>query len=274
MENLQGTPLRVVYIAGLPRSGSTFLQLLLDSRDDAVGLGEVGQTLQNLESLINDTHGSRLCSCGLGILDCPFWGPLAKRLQNIPIQQAHLQVLSRFSTEFPGKLLIDSSKSRKYLEALYIKNKHLHDVEMKILFLVRDSRGWALSYTKHSGRGADNSFYYVKNSYRWLNANLRLMHYLSKVGKDFKCVSYEGLVFDTIRQLKRVADFLQIPYLPEIPDMANATAHDVYGSRMKNDKGKRAGIVYDDSWIRDWRPSALAPLLLPVYWFNYVFHRL
>jgi hypothetical protein len=266
--------LRVVFIAGLPRSGSTFLQLLLSSHREAVGLGEVGQTLKNLKSLVNQKQGLRPCSCGFSIINCSFWGPLAKRLENIPIQQAHFQVLRRFRSEFPGKLLVDSSKNAKYLKDLYIKNKCLHDVEMKIIFLVRDSRGWALSYTKHSKAEADNAFYYVKNSYRWLSANWKLMRYLRVMKTDFVCVSYEGLVFDTRRHLKRITDFLRIPYESGMLDMGMATAHDIYGSRMKNDHRKRTGILYDDSWIRDWRPSVLAPLLLPVHWFNHLFHGL
>lgn len=266
--------MKVVYIAGLARSGSTFLQLLLSSHTEIVGLGEIAQTLENLNTLIDQSGKLRLCSCGLDILGCSFWGPVAKRLEHASIQKAHHEILERFKNEFPERLLVDSSKSRKHLKNLYVENLSLSDVELKIIFLVRDFRGWALSYARHARMQTSGAFWYLINSYRWFYANLKLMRYLRTKKTDFLCVSYERLVFDTTRQLKRITDFLSVPYQSKMINMDSATAHDVFGNVMKNDPSRRTRILYDDSWIRDWRPSVLTPFLLPVHWFNHVFYGL
>ncbi len=67
-------PLQVVYIGGYGRSGSSLLDALLGSRPGVVSGGEVCQ-------LFAWCAQERLCSCGLAIGHCPFWGPVVQDVQ-------------------------------------------------------------------------------------------------------------------------------------------------------------------------------------------------
>lgn len=59
---------KLLYIAGLSRSGSTLLELLLGSHSGVLTVGE-------LQVLPHELRGDvRIpCGCGLGVADCPFW---------------------------------------------------------------------------------------------------------------------------------------------------------------------------------------------------------
>ncbi len=69
-----GRRLKVVYVAGYGRSGSTVVSLLLGSHPDFVSVGELGE-------FDVDRRAGRLCSCGETAEHCPFWAP---RLAKIP----------------------------------------------------------------------------------------------------------------------------------------------------------------------------------------------
>jgi Sulfotransferase family len=60
------SPVRVLYVAGLPHNGSTLLARVLGEVDGAFAAGEVCGLSHWT------THGAR-CGCGLALADCPFW---------------------------------------------------------------------------------------------------------------------------------------------------------------------------------------------------------
>lgn len=57
--------IRVVYILGLGRSGTTLITSLLNSHKDIVGVGELNNILRQ--------HDNTRCSCGQVLDQCPFW---------------------------------------------------------------------------------------------------------------------------------------------------------------------------------------------------------
>ena len=64
--------MKVIYIAGLGHSGSTFLELLLASHPDVVGLGEIGLQVERLLLDPSFNAGEALCSCGTTARECEF----------------------------------------------------------------------------------------------------------------------------------------------------------------------------------------------------------
>ena len=61
--------MRIVYIAGYGRSGSTLLDVLLGQSPGVVGTGEVTFLFRAAEHLVP-------CSCGEPLADCAVWGPV------------------------------------------------------------------------------------------------------------------------------------------------------------------------------------------------------
>lgn len=59
-------PIDIVYIAGVGRSGSTLLELILNQLDGFVAVGE----LRYIWRVFKDNHR---CGCGTEIRQCPFW---------------------------------------------------------------------------------------------------------------------------------------------------------------------------------------------------------
>lgn len=63
----QGPPIKVLYILGMGRSGTTLLDLLLGQIEDFFSVGE-------LQSLWKESLGDgRLCGCGTAVSECPLW---------------------------------------------------------------------------------------------------------------------------------------------------------------------------------------------------------
>lgn len=65
-------PLRVIYLGGYGRSGSTLLDQLLAHALMALGAGELCQLFAWAEL-------SRECSCGRPVLECTYWGPVVRK---------------------------------------------------------------------------------------------------------------------------------------------------------------------------------------------------
>ena len=65
--NPDKNPVKVLYIMGAGRSGSTLLDMVLGSHPDVRGAGELTNAARN-GWLKNED-----CSCGRPVNDCPFW---------------------------------------------------------------------------------------------------------------------------------------------------------------------------------------------------------
>ena len=64
----------LIYLLGLPYSGSTLLALALGNSDEIFNCGEMNY-------IENDYHSGRVCSCGASVVDCPFWSKMAAELE-------------------------------------------------------------------------------------------------------------------------------------------------------------------------------------------------
>ena len=174
-------PVKVVYIAGIGRSGSTLLARALGGADGLTAAGEAmhffGRGLTNNE----------LCGCGRPVRDCPLWGRVADRLTDSgsplptsrierlrhritegrhlpalfsPVRtpafeaklEAYREQLSRLYAEIrrasDARVIVDSSKNAGYARIL----GDAPGVELHLVHLVRDSRGVAHSLQKKTER--------------------------------------------------------------------------------------------------------------------------
>lgn len=180
-ENDPTRPVRVLYIAGIGRSGSTLVARALGGADGLTAVGEAmhffGRGLTNNE----------LCGCGRAVRECPLWGRVAdgltesgvplpasdiERLRHRATEGRHLPALlspirtpsfdrklkayrshlSRLYRELHrvagGRVIVDSSKNAGYARVI----RDVPDVDLHLIHLVRDSRGVAYSLQKHTRR--------------------------------------------------------------------------------------------------------------------------
>jgi hypothetical protein len=231
------SPVRILYIGGLGRSGSTLLQRLLERCDDVVCVGELAAHFWQRGLL--DGH---LCGCGTPVPDCAFWGPVAhetlgladaatvRALQRRTDRERYLpwilsprrprrfqQELTRYSTVLAAlyrniaarsgsSLVVDSSKQPTTAALL----KQLPATEVRIVHLVRDPRGVALSRTRElvrpevtGQRTLMRRWSPRSTAWKWVRANLQ-MEILKAAGCPTLVVRYEDLVRAPIDVLQRV----------------------------------------------------------------------
>jgi hypothetical protein len=169
--------MKVLYIAGCGRSGSTILDNILGQLDGFVSVGEIRYLWQR--GMIDD----RLCGCGEPFSSCPFWTEVLRRvregdeldparivellgrgtrarhipwllrtrrhpervrdrLQDLPNVLAH--IYGSVAETTGARVIVDSSKLPTYGEML----RHVPGVETYVVHLVRDPRATAFSWMR------------------------------------------------------------------------------------------------------------------------------
>lgn len=174
---MPGDPVRVVFIAGSGRSGSTLLARLLGSADGAFAAGEV-RFLWERGLLANDR-----CSCGETFRRCAVWSGVIGELERTsPVPPArvlsalasrtrirrlpavllgrggkaltpevieHLASVYRAIAEVTGaSTVVDSSKLPLYGHLL----SEVPGIEVEVVHLVRDARAAAYSWRESGSR--------------------------------------------------------------------------------------------------------------------------
>ena len=288
-------PLRILYVGGVPRSGSTLTDLMLHQLPGHVGVGELFYLWRN--GVLHDN----LCACEARFQACPFWGAVGDhafggwsrghareviRLQESVDRTARIPSLmtSRRSFAFQADLdayadvlrrlyravldvsgaevVVDSSKRPSLAFVL----RTMPDVELSIAHVVRDPRGVAHSFAKHVAlpEGAALKAEMPRSSTRkvarrWVTVNL-LVELLSRTGVPTERIKYEELVTDPQQHLARVLS-LTGGGSPENLDFLGDGAvtipetHLVAAGRIRLQRGALP-LRLDDAWRTDMPPSA------------------
>jgi hypothetical protein len=229
----------VVYVGGCQRSGSTLLDRTLGQGHDHHSVGEI------VHLWVRGVRDDELCGCGRRFSTCPFWtevGDLAfggwehasidelialqrrvDRNRYIPLMlaprlfpryrrdlRAYAVVLERLYRSIHraagGGVIVDSSKHASTSFVL----RHVDGIDMRLLHLVRDSRGVAASLLK-SVRRPDSverdSFMHRSSVWRsaaeWMAFNAAF-HLGRALGTATTLVRYEDLVGRPAAVLGRV----------------------------------------------------------------------
>ena len=232
-------PVRVLFIGGLGRSGSTLLDRMLGRLDDVCSVGELVHLWER------GLKENNRCGCGERFADCPFWRRVGEvafggwdhldveevlalkgsvdRNRYVPLMVLpalsrayrvrlgrYLELLERLYAavrEVSGRpLVVDASK---HASAAYLVRR-MRSVDLRLVHLVRDSRGVAFSWTKRmrraevvSGDALMATDTPLKMSARYLAYNL-LFHLLGALGVRSILLRYESLVRDPSGELTRV----------------------------------------------------------------------
>lgn len=280
---------RVAYIGGLGRSGSTLLERIAGRLDDVCVLGEVVHLWER------GIRYDELCSCGEPFSACPFWREvgaigfggwenvdvdrmraLATRVDRtrfIPAAAAARDTSRRADDigEYAGyfakvyeaaakvggaRTIVDSSK---HPSTAYLLRRS-PELDLRVVHLVRDSRGVAYSWTKQVSRPEASEQSAQQEMFRyppWRAAMLWDAHNaafaaLRRLGVPVWRLHYERLLAEPVATVRELADFLGVGG-QDVEQFVSATsvtvgpAHQIAGNYMRFSSGELP-LRRDDEW--------------------------
>jgi Sulfotransferase family len=281
-------PIKILYIGGYSRSGSTLLLRLLAQSPGLVAVGELFDVWRR------SFRDNQLCGCRLGFRECPFWreatleafgaepaaipwadfearrervqgGPSIPRLWIPAMRSSHYsQELETYAVDL-GRLLraiVNVSGARVVLESSKVPQfawilAEVPNVELHMVHLVRDSRAAAFSWTRHKLRPeiswkvqAMDRHSVVRSALEWDLFNT-MLDTRRNLFSSYTLLRYEDLVDDPDRELRRIAGAVgeQIANDDLSDGTVNlGTAHTASGNPSRFAVGPTE-IRRDDEWI-------------------------
>jgi len=280
--------MKVVYVAGLGRSGSTLLDRIIGEMPEFTSLGEFrdifdGQPLS--------THR---CACGLAMPDCPFWTgivPEVLDLIGVDAEGLHELLYSTSRQRYLPRLLMEKRQGHqrgpvpayaRYLHDVYervvarsgrpsimdsskspsdvLLLANHPDIDLYLVHLVRDPRGTAYSWSRpKDDPGKDGVtipiYSPLVSSRKWLGHNLATEVFLHAVlGERYQLVRYEDLMADPHQALRRMvtrfgSDPSALPLVGE-RSVELGPCHVVGGNPMRFSSGTMS-LELDARWRAD-----------------------
>lgn len=249
---------RVLFIGGWGRSGSTLAERLLSEMPDVVGAGEVTHLW------IRALQENQECACGEPFADCPFWTSVGKaafdgwakidiedvlalkgrvdrtryvarlalptrltrrRADLLRYAELYRRIYAGIAEVTGARVIVDSSKHASLAFAL----RHHTGIDLRVLHLVRDGRGVAYSWSKEPvySRSNDQSAdalmpqYSVGTSSLLWSAHNAFFDVLSWISTRTLRMRYERLVAHPAGHLTEIRTMLDLP-----PDPLAFIRHD------------------------------------------------
>jgi Sulfotransferase domain len=282
----------VLSIAGTGRNGATILGRMLAQVPGVVAVGELGY-LWERGLLLNQE-----CGCGSPVRECPFWIRVGDEafggwdsvkpervvaLQRQVQRERYLPLLAsrRLSravshsfdanlyayTHFMARLydgilraagadvVVDGMKEVPYV---YLQPR-VPGIDLRILHLVRDSRGVAYSWTKHVERGVSVGEREVlrrppsRSARRWVGVNA-MFHVLARTGVPTTFMTYESVIRSPRERIVEILSFAGVDFSSDDLDFISGNrsvdlgvTHTVEGSRTRFEAGP-VPLRVDDEW--------------------------
>lgn len=305
------TPVRVLYLGGLGRSGTTLIERLVGELPGVMSLGEVVHLWER------GVGAGESCGCGAGFRECPFWAEVGRlafggwdgfdldrfrslrepvdRIRHIPslarrdlprdlrgtldaYVEHYLRLYAAVRQVSGAELLVDSSKHASL--AFCLRWAHLDGrLDLRVLHVVRDSRGVAMSWAKQVRRpeatqGGEEwmaQWSPGKVAVHW-NAENGAFGLLARRGVPVRTVRYEEFVADPRAGLRRVADHAGLTADDDALSFLDADSavlsknHTASGNPMRFRTG-RIELRRDDTWRTRMSPAhrrTVTALTLPL----------
>ncbi len=242
---MHGERVRVLYVGGLGRSGSTLIERLIGQLP---GVCPVGELVHLWDRGI--VEGER-CGCGVPFRQCPFWQQvgaaafsswdevdvsrvaalrsrvdrnrvipaLAVRRLRSPLRRMLDEYTSYYARLYAAiaqvsgcELIVDSSKHPSLAHCL----RWQPDIDFRVLHLIRDSRAVAYSWSRQVRRpDADSESYMTRYSPamaagQW-NAQNAAFHLLPRLGCPTMRLRYEDFIASPEVTMSRITSFAGLP---------------------------------------------------------------
>lgn len=277
-------PVRIAYIAGYGRSGSTILDIALGQHSAVVGAGEITSLTQHA------WRNNEFCACGKAIHHCSFWSSVLEewsaggeqglmdeycRLQQrfeglsmatrllsgaglgkqFSVYTLHTKRLFSAMLSCSGRqVIVDSSKLPGRAMAL----AQIPGIDMRVIHLVRDGRGVAWSLLKGYERDAKSGLQkeikpksVFRTALRWSMVNLAVEYLSRKLGPERVIrVRYEDFTSDPVSVMQKVGTFLELDLSRVGTSLQNGEAmgpaHQVAGNRLR--MSESIALNKDETW--------------------------
>jgi hypothetical protein len=148
----------------------------------------------------------------------------------------------RAALDVSGKrIFVDATKSWIYIPFL----KRMENVDLKVIHLIRDPRGYCNSNRRHNGISI------ARAARKWLaDASGVEQNICNLPPNQFLRIRYEDLCSYTEVTLNKVADFLALEHFV-LPKNLGAVPHHIIGNEMRSSAKRRSTIVLDEKWRKD-----------------------
>ena len=298
LKNMFVNRIKLLFIAGSGRNGSTLLARLLGQIDGYQNIGEATQYLFNEKMIAQQIP----CGCDHPLSECEFWKeiisdieideirPLSTSLMRMrqiprmisPIKspwfKKKMRNLLRVMTDYLRaiqynsgyEMIVDASKN----PAIAVILSRLSDVDLYVVHLVRDPRGYVSSWSKP--KGYLNSFPVYTTTLWWLSYNL-FSELLRFSAKKYLLVRYEDFVQDPEKHLKKITQFVANKDVPiDFIEGSHARINSQHMLGSNPDKLSSGQLkIKDQKWNLPWFKAwfvllATFPLL---FRYRYVFKR-
>ncbi len=236
--------IRILFVLGLGRSGSTLLGSLLGSHPDVVNTGE----LLRLEEAVAAPDSK--CACGLPLADCADWWRLFEGIPQKALRDYRKwkpELLDKVRENAGARVLVDVSKTRSYRLA-----KRWRGPEVGFILLTRDPRGIFRSYVKGGGELKGR----LRMHRKWLK---RFATFARRHGERCLLTRYEDLVSSPGETMRRICGFAGIEYQPQMIVPGGSRGHMAVYSGSSYMKG--AGQLRLDERWRDEIPAETLQLI-------------
>ena len=253
--------MKVIYLVGMGRSGSTLLDILLDSHSNIRALGGVRRL----------AHYARKhpCPCGApSFWDCEFWSDANRRLgkkkgRNLETADVHARDEASFRSENRAvfeaaaeaaeiEYVTDNSKSVVRLKRLM----DAPDIDVIPIHVHRDARGRAQSIRKRKGQRYIPTFTYSHRSLR--------LYFLLR-NKPHIVVDYEKLAEDPEGELRKLMQRIGLDFEPQQLQWADIPHHNIGAADVLR-KTDGSTIRPDDGWktaLPDYMQTIIKLIALP-----------
>jgi len=282
---------RVVFLGGLGRSGSTVIERVLGELPGYCAGGELTHLWQ--WGILDDER----CGCGEAFSGCSFWAEVGRRafgasgwsdavaarmlrlraqvdrMRYLPqlmaptAAQVRAPALAAYLDGYSAlyaaiadvsgaRIVVDSSK---HASMAFCLRHHGNDLDVRLVHLVRDSRGVAYSWTKEMVRPQASTantmmtrYSPIRSALMW-DADNTSLAILGRLGTPRLLVRYEDFVADPRRQVHRITSFAGQPVDGADLDFLGTghaqltRQHTIAGNPMRFQTG-RIDLRRDDAW--------------------------
>lgn len=277
-------PVKVLYVAGFERSGSTLLTKVVGEMQDTFAAAE----LRGIWHRSFPTNQE--CGCGAGFRECELWQEIINdafggydevdwqwMIDNRP-KRRHTPLMlmpgseSLVATKFSGyidvldrlyasiakvtgsRIIVDSSKTPLYEYVLALAPS----IDVYVLLLVRDPRGVQSSNLRRARQGnrmlKPETYSVTKSLLEWDALHITQELLGMRHRKHYMRMRYEDFVQDPIANIEKIKVFLDEPdlALPHFEDdkVYLSTNHTVCGNRNRLETGA-VPLRLDERWRTD-----------------------
>jgi len=265
--------MKLIYLLGAGRSGTTALASILGNNDTIQTIGEMHQFYDHLR---ND----KKCACGQLLKDCSFWSKIISKLPNKIVEQPNkIQELSdqlEYHSSLPKHLFglhktIDIKTYNFFQSAIlnptlkeagtsylldsakyvgrYLALRKNPNLKITGIYIVRDVRGVVHSFQKkvQSSRKPISAIFY------YLSVNLVAQFIYLRNKRSIIKIRYEDLIQDPINILQKIEKKLTLDFsdIKQKIDKKGAfeIGHIIGGNRLKYNQ--TLTLSSDEKWKKE-----------------------